>query len=192
MLAMRRRGLERWAWAVPVFLAGFLVPFLWPYVVFSSIAKLKFFTAAAAILRTAAPPRKALESQSVRGSLLLISLLAISAAWVYSQVEPQSLGSCHEIALYVGSNPTARDCQPYGAPELAIAVGALLGFWVLLGGGDVSLPIPGMSGLVLTRTRRAKEVVDELRQDQDLEQRLAGYSSFRETLATEAERQGGL
>jgi hypothetical protein len=111
-----------------------------------------------------------------------LSLLVVAGAWIYSQIDPQSLGVCHEIALYFGKHPTARDCGPYSAPDLVIAVGAIMAFWVLVTGGEVPFTIPGLPPLVVAR--RAKETANELRGEADaLEQRLEDYVRFRDSVA---------
>ncbi len=80
MLAVRKRRLERWVWATPVCLAGLIAPFFWPHVLLTAVTKRRFFRSAVAGLRQASHGSKALESQFVRSFLLLISLIAVSAA----------------------------------------------------------------------------------------------------------------
>jgi hypothetical protein len=131
--------------------------------------------------------KNALESGVMRRWLVLIAVVGVAAAWTYSQVEPDELGSCHRIALYVGHVATASDCEPYDVVDLGLVVGAMLAVGVVLSGGRVTFSVPGVGDLVLSR--QAREAADDLRSRQaETVERLAAYRTFRESLVRAAEQ----
>jgi hypothetical protein len=117
--------------------------------------------------------------------LVPLSLLAVVGAWFYSQLDPQHLGACHDIALYFGKHSTGRDCAPYGTTDLVIIVGVIMGFWILVTRGEVPLKIlPGLPTYVLTAKQVkgavAKEKLEGLRTDPDFDQRLDSFTRLRD------------
>jgi hypothetical protein len=98
----------------------------------------------------------------------VVGLVAIAGIWLFSHVSPGDFGSCHRVALYLGPNPTIRDCQPYEATDFAVplAVVAILVPLLLVVGGDgdtqAEIPLPSWLGGRLLLTRRAEAATTEL------------------------------
>jgi hypothetical protein len=89
---------------------------------------------------------------------------ATLAAWIYTEVAPEKLGVCHEVALYIGSKPTVRDCQPLEAAWFAIPIGLLAVLVPLLlswsGDAEVVIPFFGKN-IEVRRANKAAEVLAE-------------------------------
>jgi hypothetical protein len=180
---MGKRGPERWIWAAVVALAGLVVPFLWPFVLLSAAARSRLGRRVIAVFQRMIDQCVSVEFRPVK-VLVPLSLLVVVGAWFYSQLEPQHLGACHDIALYFGKHPTARDCAPYGATDLVIIVGVIMAFWILVTRGEVPLKIPGLPPYVLTEKQVkeavAKEKIEGLRTDPDFDQRLDSFTRLRD------------
>ncbi len=82
---------------------------------------------------------QAIESRHVRRILFAIAFIAISFGWVYSHIAPEHFGSCHDIALYNGTKPTARDCEPLAASDFALLIGVVFAFLILTGKASSAL-----------------------------------------------------
>lgn len=184
MRAVVRRRLASWAWAAPVCLAGLVIPLFWPFVLISAVATSRttkrLSTALPAVPVWILRACEGIESLPVRSFLLSVALFALSASWVYSHVAPRQFGSCHDVALYFGPHPSVRDCDPYGTSDFAVPFGVILALFVITGDGDVSFTIPGVGRF--ERTRQAKEAAKSLREDPDLDARLAIFSAYLEAL----------
>jgi hypothetical protein len=98
----------------------------------------------------------------------LAGILATAGLWLFSHVAPQDFGTCHVVALYLQSNPTVRDCDPYEATDFAVPLAAiaLLVPFVLVAAGDgdtqAEIPLPAWLGGKLLLTRRVEAATTEL------------------------------
>lgn len=98
----------------------------------------------------------------------LIGVLATAGMWLFSHIAPENFGSCHIVALYVGSNPTIRDCQPFEATDFAVPLAAIAVFVPLMlvitddGDTQAEIPLPSWLGGKLLLTRRVEAVTTDL------------------------------
>lgn len=169
-----RRRIGCWLWAIPVVLAGLLIPPLWPGVLLrAALAGLGRLLHACAIpmQRMARATARALGSTSVKRFVFVVAVIAIGAAWLYSHVSPERFGSCHEVALNIGHRPSIRECHPYGTSDFAVPLALVVIIAFGLGGdSDIAFTIPGLG--TFERTRRAKRAARVLEQEgEDLERR---------------------
>jgi hypothetical protein len=155
----RARRAERWLWATPDALAGLVLPFFWPVVLLVAAVTQAHRRLAAA--RRVVRKSRCIEFRLMKW-LVPFSLIAVVVAWVYSQVDPQRIGVCHDVAMYFGRYAWLPDCTPYGAPDLAIAVTVILTVWFLVTDGEVPFALPGMPQMVITR-KKGRPAAEKLR-----------------------------
>jgi hypothetical protein len=106
----------------------------------------------------------------------IVLALATAAAWVLTHVAPGTFGICHTVALYFGSKPSARDCEPYAAADFAVAVAiipilAAVGL-LISGEGDLEWKLP--FGTKLHLTAKGTAAAQALKAS-DLEERADAY-----------------
>jgi hypothetical protein len=94
-------------------------------------------------------------------SALVVALLVIGGLWLYSHLYPYSLGSCHEIPVNLGSQPTIRDCQAYSATDFVVPLAVIAILGLLSGEGDIKITLP-MIG-TFERTRAGKKAAKVLK-----------------------------
>lgn len=89
-----------------------------------------------------------------------MGVLGVALMWFISHLSPETLGTCHEVALNLGPEPSVRECQPYSTADFAVPL-AVLAFLFLGGEGDLKFSIPGLG--TFERTRSAKRAARTLR-----------------------------
>jgi hypothetical protein len=94
-------------------------------------------------------------------SALVVALLAIGGLWLYSTLYPYSLGSCHEVPVSLGSEPTIRDCQAYSPTNFAVPLAVIAILALMSGEGDIKITLP-MIG-TFERTRVGKKAARVLK-----------------------------
>ena len=75
----------------------------------------------------------------------------VLVAWGASVAFPEEMGTCREVAVSIGKEPTVRECHAYSLIDIAPPL-AILGFVMLLFTEDFELGLPG--GATLRRRKK--------------------------------------
>lgn len=107
-------------------------------------------------LRSHIVRQKARVLKGIAVAVLALLLLGIVGGWLYSHLDAENFGECKRVALSIGTNPTIRECQPFGASDFLVPfVAVALLLVVVSGEGNLTIDIPWLGRL----TKEAKEAV---------------------------------